>query len=158
MKNWRGCYGVCPVSGLCAGWSLTWVSVVTSPWRHVGVMTLRVMTRSSEDPASRSSAWLIRRPPPRNRKMFVCVMYRARLLYKPSPHCSWDQSIHQSVLLIHLLHTTRNNILFTYFQDFLNNIFLGPVAIVGKTELWHVIYRDFPNRSWHWLADAIIVE
>ena len=70
-------------------------------------MTLRVMTRSSEDPASRSSAWLIRRPPPRNRKMFVCVMYRARLLYKPSPHCSWDQS----VLLIHLLLTTRNNII-----------------------------------------------
>ena len=62
---------------------------------------------SSEDPVSRSSALLIRRPPPRNRKMFV--MCGARLLYKPSPHCSWYRSIHQSVLLIHLLHTTRNN-------------------------------------------------
>ena len=37
---------------------------------------------------------------PESHDVGMWVMYRPRLLYKPSPHGSRDQSIHQSVLLI----------------------------------------------------------
>jgi len=37
---------------------------------------------------------------PESHDIGMWFLYRARLLYKPSPHYSWDQSIHQSVMLI----------------------------------------------------------